>query len=325
MRVFVTGAASPLGRTLVTELLRRGNRVAGLVRRVGGVGLMRNLGAEPVMGDVRRPQAMAAAMAGCDAVIHLAGFFDFWASEESTFDEVNVLGTKYAMAAALVARVPRFVLCSSALTIGEEPGEEGFEWTKHRGYTHTAVERSKLEAERLAMRLRRKGMEVVVVNPGLLVAPADPGWTGRLIGDVVAGRRRLAADAPVGWVWVEDAAHGTMRALERGADGERYILCGDTLSSREFLERVAFLGEAPPPRTLPRRFANGSAALSTVLAVRRGARPALSRDEARFVTTGFRVDGSHATRELGVQYTPMSSYLPATVQSYRNANRRFAR
>ena len=277
------------------------------------------------MGDVRRPLALAAAMARCEAVIHLAGFFDFWSSDESTYDDVNVLGTKHAIAAALVARVPRVVLCSSALTIGEEPGEEGFEWTKHRGYTHTAVERSKLEGERLAMRLRKKGIEVVVVNPGLLVSPADPGWTGRLIGDVVAGNRRFASDAPMGWVWVEDAASGAMRALDRGVDGERYILSGDTMSSREFLERVAFLGEAPPPRTLPKRLANGSAALATAIASRSGRRPSLSVDEARFVTTGFRVDGSHATRELGVHYTPMSSYLPATVQSYKSASRRFAR
>lgn len=323
MRIFITGAASPLGRALVAEFVRRGNRVIGLARRLGGVGVLRKLGAEPLVGDVRQPDALASAMLKCDAVIHLAGYFDFWSNDDSTYEQVNVLGTRHAMAAAIVARVPRLVLCSSAVTIGEEPGEEGFEWTKHRGYTVTAFERSKLEAERTAMKLRGRGTEVVVVNPGVVVSPSDPGWTGRLISDTLAGRRRMAGDAPVGWVWVGDAAVGTIRALERGKDGDRFILSGATLSTHEFLKRVAFLGEAPPPRRISKRAGETGARLASALAGKN--RPFLPRDEARFVTTGFRVDGMHASRELGLHYTSVGSYLPPVVQNYRAANERFDR
>ena len=44
MRIFVTGAAGPLGRALTSGLRRRGDAVVGQVRRRNGVDVLRNLG-----------------------------------------------------------------------------------------------------------------------------------------------------------------------------------------------------------------------------------------------------------------------------------------
>src|SRR3712207_409785 len=133
MRIVVTGAASPLGRAVVAELAQRGHRAVGVVRRLSGVKLMENLGAEPFSGDVRRPDAVARVMAGADAVYHLAGFFDFWEPAPGVYDSVNVGATRNVLAAALLSKVRRVVLCSSAITIGEEPGATGDEFSTHRG------------------------------------------------------------------------------------------------------------------------------------------------------------------------------------------------
>lgn len=323
MRIFVTGAASPLGRALVLALRARGDQVVGLVRRRGGVTLMRHLGADPVVGDVRKPDALARAMKGCDAVVHLAHFFDFWSRRADTFDDVNVGGAKHVVAAAIVAKVPRLVFCSSALTIGEEPGERGTEWTRHRGWTVTSFERSKLEAERVAQHARTKGLQVVTVNPALVVAPGDSGWLGRLFARAVAGRCRFAGTAPMGWVWVEDAARGIVLALEKGKDGERYILCGETASPHQLLEKVALLTRRSAPSPLP-RVSRFGAALATALARPFGRRPLLSVEEERFARTGFRVDGGYAKAELGLAYTPSARWLPVLVDGYRKALGRFA-
>ena len=324
MRAFITGAASPLGRALTTALVRRGHRVVGQVRRRSGVALLKNLGAEPFLGSLADGDAMVKAMRHCEAVFHVATFFDLWARTDATFDAVNVEGTKNVIAAAIVAKVPRLVFSSSAATIGEERGEVGHEWTNHRGRTHTAFERSKLLAERTALKMREKGIEIVIVNPALVVAPSDPGWTGRLIANAVAGRRWFASDAPVGWVYVGDAAAGLFLALQRGKDAARYILCGDTLSPRDFLARVARIAGKLPPLGLSPSLTLGGAALSTAFAAPFGRRPRLSLDEARFALNGFRVDGTHATAELGLKYTPINTYLPQVVDSYRKAQARFS-
>ena len=180
MRIFVTGAAGPLGRALTAALRRRGDAVVGQVRRRSGVDVLRNLGAEPVMSDLTRARLLAEAMSDCDMAIHVAQFFDFWAPHSSSFHSVNVYGAENVMNAALEARIRRVVFVSSSLTIGEQPGYWGTEHTVHRGYTITAYERSKVTAERAVLRYRSKGIEVVVVNPALVISPGDPGWIGRL-------------------------------------------------------------------------------------------------------------------------------------------------
>ena len=324
MRIFVTGAASPLGRALVEALIRRGHRVVGQVRRLSGVPVLEKMGAEPIVADVRRPSDLVRAMHGCAGVFHLARFFDFWSADESVYDRVNVDGTRYAMGAAILAGVPRFIFCSSALAIGQEEGEAGTEWTRNTGEPETALVRSQIAAEKFVQKSRQKGIEVVTVNPSLVVAPRDQGWVGRQIAGCVAGRSRFASEQPASWVWVGDAAAGLVRAFERGKDGERYILSGETLSPRQFLKRVARNSGRTAPAPLPPQLALGSAMIATALAAPFGTRPRISRDEARFAATGFRVDGQHAVTELGVEYTPMFRYLPALVRSYQSAERRFA-
>jgi dihydroflavonol-4-reductase len=324
MRVFVTGAASPLGRALVTALKRRGDHVIGLVRRRGGEQLLKNLGAVPVIGDVRRSESLARQMAGCDAVFHVASFFDFWARDVRTFDSVNVGGTKNAIAAALVARVPRVVHVSSALAIGEPRGEVGYEWTRHRGETRSDFERSKLESERLAMRLRSKGIDVVVVEPSLVLAPGDMGWVGRVLRRAVSGGARFGTDAVMSWVGAEDAAQGMIRALEAGKNGERYILSAERMTMRQLLDRVAALTGRRPARTWTARSLNMVSKLTGAMSGTLGSRPLLAPDEARFLADGVKVDGGWARGEIGVKYTPIASILPGVVQSYQRAMERFA-
>lgn len=323
MRVFVTGAASPLGRALVTALRRRGDHVVGLVRRSGGVQLLKNLGAEPVMGDVRRSESLARQMANCQAVFHVASFFDFWARDSRSFDSVNVGGTKNAIAAAVVAKVPRFVHVSSALSIGEEKGEMGYEWTKHRGESLSDFERSKVESERMALKLRAKGIDVVVVNPSLILAPGDMGWVGRALTRAVAGGPRFGTDAAMSWIAADDAALGMIRALEVGKNGERYILSAERMSLRQLFEKVGTLTGRKPPGAWSKAALDTLSKISVTVTKPFGKRPLLAPDEVRFLVNGLRVDGAWARGELGAKYAPLTAVLPGIVQSYQRALERF--
>lgn len=317
MRILVTGAASPLGRLVVDRLIKEGHAVVGMVRRVGGVKLMETLGAEASLGDPRSNGDVIRAIDHCEMVIHLASYFDFWEPSPGLYESVNVGATQRLVAASIQRGVRRLVLASSALTIGESSGTVGDEFSKHSGQTRTALERSKLEAERFALRARRtKKLEVVVVNPGLIVSPRDPGWLGRLFARAVRGERPVVSNAPMGWVWVEDAAAGVVRAALAGANGARYIFSAETLPLASVVQRVASRAGAAEPRALSRRMVVAEAALSTALARPLRRRPGLAMDEGRFLATGFTVDGTFAANELGLEYTSTSMYLPIVAREY---------
>jgi hypothetical protein len=87
------------------------------------------------------------------------------------------------------------------------------------------------------------------------------------------------------------------------------------------MTRVTRITNRPQPGPLPRPLALGAAAISEVAAGIFGTRPRISVDEARFTTSGFRVDGGHASSVLGLEYTPMARYLPPVVASYKNVAR----
>jgi dihydroflavonol-4-reductase len=125
-----------------------------------------------VRGDVLDPEALGAAMDGCDLVYHAAGANAFCLRDPSPLFEVNVRGSENVVRAAAQAGVRRIVYTSSAATLGEKKGTVASEETPHRGRFLSNYERSKFEAERVVLAAAEEtGIEVVSVNPASVQGP----------------------------------------------------------------------------------------------------------------------------------------------------------
>jgi len=110
--VLVTGAAGLLGRFVVRELLAHGYSVRGLDRRAGETDIAWHVG------DVTDPDLVRRAMAGTDAVLHIAAIPNIWSGDGQTIMRVNLLGTYTVFEAAEAAGVQRAVFCSSDSVAG---------------------------------------------------------------------------------------------------------------------------------------------------------------------------------------------------------------
>jgi nucleoside-diphosphate-sugar epimerase/phosphohistidine swiveling domain-containing protein len=115
MRVLVTGASGVFGRDIVTRLARRGTDVVALARRSVEVP-----GVEFVKGDIRDAETVAKAMAGCDAVAHLAWAVSPLKSVDDTRD-INVGGTINVLEAMNRTGCSRIVFSSSVTAYGAWP------------------------------------------------------------------------------------------------------------------------------------------------------------------------------------------------------------
>ncbi len=312
---FVTGGTGFVGGGVTCHLVDEGRTVVALSRSAGGDELLQGLGARPIRGDVLDPASLDAAMAGCEVVFHVAGVSETCAPDPRPMARVNVEGTRNVLEAAARAGVGRVVYTSSAATIGERARTVGREDTPHRGWFLTAYEASKFEAERLAFaRGRELGLEVVCVNPASVQGPGRAEGTGRLLVAHLRGRLPVLVDVPLSLVDVDDCARGHLLAEERGAPDSRYLLCGATLTVREAVRLLARAAGARrravfvPARVIA---ALGGPAEMAFHAL--GRRPPFCRELARALLHGRSYDGSRATRELGLVYTPVEETLRRTV------------
>lgn len=315
MTVLVTGGTGFIGGALVERVLADGNQVKALARSEASAGKLAALGAEPVRGNVLELESLAPAMHGCELVYHAAGANAFCLRDSGPMFAVNVRGSENVVRAASRAGVRRVVYTSSAATLGEASGTIGSEESPHRGWFLSQYERSKFEAEQAVLAAAREtGLDVVSVNPASVQGPGRATGSAKLLLDYLNGRIPAVVDSRLSLVDIADCTEGHLLAGSHGTPGERYVLSGATLSVREGLALVARLvGVERPVRTLPASVAMAVATAVGALGRARRSRPRICRELARTLVHGHAYDGSKATRELGLRYTPIEETLHRTV------------
>lgn len=314
--VFLTGGSGLVGGALAARLVERGDEVVALARSDAAGRALVARGARVVRGDVLDEDAMAAGMAGCALVYHVAGVNTLCPADPAPLFHVNVRGAETAVRAAARAGVGRIVLTSSAASLGEAPGTVGREDTQHRGTYLSVYERSKHEGELAAFAAaRRAGIELVSINPSSVQGPGRAGGTGRIMIAYLNGRLRAFVDTHISIVDIGDCVEGHVLGAERGRAGERYVLSGSTITSREALEIVSGVsGVRRDVRLLPPPVARAAGTVIEGVFRVRGKTPPVCREMVRTLLHGHRYDGSRATRELGLEYTPVADTLRRTIE-----------
>jgi dihydroflavonol-4-reductase len=315
-RVFVTGASGFIGGALATRLLEQGDEVVGLARSDQAEAAVARRGAEVARGDLLDEDSLAAGMEGCALAYHVAGVNTHCPADPDMLLRVNVGGTEAAVRAAARAGVRRVVFTSSAASLGEPAGTIGREDTTHRGSYLSVYDRSKHVGEQAAFAAaRRLGVELVAVNPSSVQGPGRSSGNGKLIIAYLNGRLRVFVDTYVSVVDIADTVEGHVLAAEHGRSGERYVLNGATIPSPEALGIVSELsGISDPVRMVPPALARAAAAIAEGVARARGRTSSVCRARVRTILHGHRYDGSRATRELGLEYTPVAETFRRTIE-----------
>jgi dihydroflavonol-4-reductase len=315
-RVFVTGASGFIGGALAARLLERGDEVVGLARSDGAAAVVASRGAEVARGNLLDEDSLVAGMKGCELAYHVAGVNTHCPADPAMLLRVNVEGTEAAVRAAARAGVPRMVYTSSAASVGEPRGTVGREDTTHRGSYLSVYDRSKHLAEQAAFRAAQQlGVELVAVNPSSVQGPGRASGTGRFLIAYLNGRLRVFVDVDVSVADIADTVEGHLLAAARGRSGQRYVLNGATIPSREALRIVSELsGISERVRMAPPAVARAAATLAEGVARARGRNSSLCRAQMRTILHGHRYDGSLATRELGLAYTPVAETFRRTIE-----------
>ena len=234
MKVLVTGGSGVVGRSAITALVERGHTVRLLSRGAAEDVKAWSAAVDAWPGDVASPASIEGAADGCDAVVHLVAIVEEH-PPESTFERVNVEGTRVVLFEATRAGVKRFIHVSS---LGAERGESPYH-------------RSKAAAETLVQQFPG---EWVIVRPGAVYGPGDEHLSLLLrmvralpaIPSIGNGEQRFQP------IWHEDLAKGLAVAVDRPGIAGRILEVGgrEVVTMGMLIERMQSLTQRKVP-TIP--------------------------------------------------------------------------
>ena len=246
--VVVTGADGFVGTALCAHLRAAGRRFRGLTRGAAPHGNARAQYAS--IGDLSRTpdDALAGALEGADAIVHLAGRAHVMrerpAAAERAYREANVVATERLALAAARAGVPRLVFVSSIKVNGEatEPGHPFRETDPPRPEDPYA--RSKWDAEqRLEAIARESRLTLSILRPPLVYGP-------HVRGNFLALWRAVAHGVPLPFarianrrhlLYVGNLVHAIVALLDAPvyAGGTWVVADREAVSTPELVQRIA--------------------------------------------------------------------------------------
>ncbi|MEO6952852.1 MAG: NAD-dependent epimerase/dehydratase family protein [Polyangia bacterium] len=339
-RVLVTGGTGFLGLEVVRQLVARGDDVRVLSR--SNAPQLDALGVTLIAGDVvrdgdvpdatpvgttRRAAALRpsldSAFEGCDAVLHLAGFVSRDPDDSQRMMRLHVDGTRRVLTAAARANVRRVVVASTSGTIAVSRDPDRI-LDERAPYPIQLVGEwpyylSKIYEEKLALSLGRElGLEVVIVNPSLLLGPGDARQSST--GDI---RRYLDGELPVvpsgglSFIDVRDAATATINAIGARAY-ERYLLGGPNWTFEELFGRTGRVARDKHVQVrLPAGIQTRAASLWDRVVRATGRKPRLDRVSVEMGQLYWYCDASKAKRELGLEIRDPQETLADTIRDLR--------
>jgi dihydroflavonol-4-reductase len=323
MKVFVTGATGFVGHHVARALAADGADLRILVRKTSNLANLEGIAGDTHVGDLSEPETLRSALAGCDAVMHVAADYRLWIPDPAAMYRANVDGTRELLRMAREAGVPRVVYTSSVATmhfrtdgivINEDTPVLLSEMVGH-------YKRSKFMAEQEAIRAAEAGQHVMILNPTSPIGSNDskPTPTGRIFLDFLNGKFPAYMDTGLNLVDVTEVARTHVAALTKGQPGRRYILGGENLTLKQILDKMAAITGIPSPTVrIPFAVAATYAFFEEWITGRiRGREPRATLEEVRMGRKKMFASSARAQQELGFNIVPVYPAMRSAIEWFR--------
>lgn len=320
--VLVTGGTGFLGRQLLEYLVEKGEKQIRVLTTSKPVWL-EQMNVAIVEGSITSPEIVKVAVEGVSQIYHLAGKVSREENDKRSMFAVHVDGTRHLCEAAKEAGVKRIVMASSSGTIaitedGAQVPDETYPVpieiiSKFPYYA------SKLYQEKTARMICGDDVELVILNPSLLLGPGDERLSSTH--DVL---KFLARDIPaipsggMNFVDVRDAASAFYMAMRKGTPGESYLLAGPNWTLERFFKQLERISKVDAPKfRISKSLHNVTAKLIEGVYDTIGKTPPVEPISMEMSRYFWYADASKAIRELGFVARDPGETLYDTVQYIR--------
>lgn len=250
--VFVTGATGILGRVIVLELLKKGKNVRAAKRPTSNLNEVRHSYTfytenpddffnriEWVDVDFNDMYSLQEALKEVDEVYHCAAKVGFNPKDSKEIYHTNIKGTENLLYACEGTEVKKFLHVSSIAVLDNfnEKGELDEESDFNPKEDHSAYAISKHISEMEVWRASAEGLNVVIINPGMIIGSGN--W-GNSSGDIFPTfeKNSFTFSGGTSYADVRDVAAISVELMEKNIFGERFIIISENRRYSELGKQI---------------------------------------------------------------------------------------
>tara|TARA_B110000003_G_scaffold172618_1_gene172165 strand:+ start:6412 stop:7413 length:1002 start_codon:yes stop_codon:yes gene_type:complete len=252
--ILVTGGTGLVGAHLLVRLTQENERVRAIYRTLESIenakkvfSYYKNIPVdlfskiEWIQADITQVPSMIIAFKNVKKVYHCAAIISFDPKDYIEMRKVNIHGTAIIVNLAIDANIDKLCFVSSIATIGNDPKKkratEENEWIGNEINNGYAI--TKYGAEMEVWRASQEGVNVVVVNPGVILGSGF--WhsgSGKMFSQVFKGLP-FYSEGVTGFVGVKDVINCMVKLMESNYKNERFIVVSENKSFKEVLFYIA--------------------------------------------------------------------------------------
>ena len=331
--ILVTGATGLVGGHLLWHLLQENERVTAIRRKTSNLNALFKIFSfytnDPQLyldridwkiADVLDLNSLYEAMKNVTEIYHCAAVVSLGIGSVNLHN-TNITGTKNMVDAALFSKADKFCFVSSIAACGRNKAGEDIDeksiWEDSAA--RSAYSRSKYYSELEVWLGIEKGLNAVIVNPGVILgySGTDTG-SSRLFYQVRKGLM-FYTDGGSGYIDVSDVIKAMMLLMKENSTAERFILVAENCSNKDVLSRIANGFHKPKPKIkVGRKLLVVVGYFAEILGKVFHFNPLIDRVMARSATNREYYSGRKIQEKFGFVYSPVENCILEVCQFIEN-------
>ncbi len=339
--IAVSGASGFLGSYVVCMLLEKGKQVRAFKRANSNLlefeyifrtyfasfnslehsSIKNNL--QWIVADVLNIPSLDEALNGVEEIYHCAAVVSFVQKHREEMMHINVGGTANLVNIALEKGIKKFCYVSSIAALGREKSgdqiSEKTKWNESKNNSNYAISKYKSEME--VWRGIEEGLQAVIVNPGVILGTGDWNKGSCKLFKLVWSGMPFYTFGVNGYVDVKDVSRAMIELMEKNKFSQRYILVGENLQMKNYLDAVAENFDKKKPTINAGKFLSQLAVVvDGIKSLITGKEPTITKETARASQNKFYYSSKKIINEMGFTFTPMSETINTNCKHFLNEN-----
>ena len=326
--VLVTGGTGIVGAHILVDLSKKGLNLRATRRSSSDLSVIKNIfkhydceelfdSIEWVEADILDTEELQEAFQGVEYVYHCAALVSFQKQDAERMYNINIEGTANIVNLCLHNNIKKLGYISSTAALGRSGNEAFFteksEWDPDHINSYYSVTKYRSEME--VWRGAQEGLDVVMINPAIIIGPGATGKSSGSLFSTVQNGLKFYTDGTAGFVDARDVSRAIITLMDSEIRNERFLTVGENLNYLSIFTLIANALNKKPPHIKASSFLTEIA--WRVLRFKNfidGKPSAITKETARSSQATNKYDCSKIKTAINFDFTPISDAVENTAK-----------